>query len=135
MPPFLLHIPHANGGLMTQSNFFTHIYALVADIPPGCVMSYGQIAMLLGHPRAAKVVGAAMRLSPAQLSLPCHRVVNRLGEMAPSDVFGAQALQKQLLLAEGVPFLPNGRIDMPAATYHPSSAHMQSLLNEKGGTP
>ncbi len=121
---------------MPQPSFFALVYALVTDIPSGYVMSYGQIAMLLGRPRAAKVVGSAMRLSPDHLGLPCHRVVNRLGEMAPSDVFGAQALQKQLLISEGVPFLPSGRIDMPAATYHPTAAYLQSLLEPtEGGLP
>lgn len=102
-----------------SSAFFAQIYALVATIPPGKVMTYGQIALALGRPRAAKAVGTAMRLTPAHLALPCHRVVNAQGTLAPSDVFGAQALQRELLRSEGVHFLPNGRIDLQTCRYNP----------------
>ena len=102
-----------------SQGFFAQVYALVARIPPGTVMTYGQIALLLSRPRAAKAVGTAMRCAPPALALPCHRVVNRLGEMAPSDVFGAQALQRELLRSEGVRFLPDGRIDMAQCLWAP----------------
>ena len=104
---------------MAASPFFQRIYALVASIPPGKVMTYGQIAMALGHPRAAKAVGTAMRLAPAGRALPCHRVVNARGEMAPGDVFGAKSLQMELLRSEDVPFLPTGRIDLARCLHRP----------------
>lgn len=113
-----------------MSPFFSQIYTLVASIPPGQVMTYGQIATALGRPRAAKAVGTAMRLSPAVLSLPCHRVVNQRGTLAPPDVFGAQALQRELLRAEGVPFLPNGCIDLSRCVYSPT--HLPEFFPEGG---
>ena len=103
-----------------QPSFFEQIYALVAGIPAGRVMTYGQIALALGHPRAAKVVGSAMRLAPERLALPCHRVVNARGGLAPSDAFGASGLQRQLLLEEGVPFLRDGRIDLDRCLHAPA---------------
>ncbi len=100
-------------------NFFDEIYALVAGIPSGAVMTYGQIALVLGRPRAAKVVGSAMRLAPAHLPLPCHRVVTAQGTLAPGDAFGAPGVQRELLRGEGVPFLANGRIDLAQSVWNP----------------
>ena len=84
-----------------QISFFDKIYEIVAQIPPGRVATYGQIALLAGSPRAARQVG-----------LPCHRVVNRLGELAPEHVFGDREFQRMLLVSEGVGFLADGRIDL-----------------------
>lgn len=85
---------------------------MVAAIPPGKVMTYGQIATALGRPRASRVVGSAMRLAPAERNLPCHRVVNARGELAPTDVFGSKLLQRELLRSEGVIFLGENTINM-----------------------
>ena len=45
-------------------SFFASVYALVAQIPPGFVASYGQLARMLGAPLAARQVGWAMRRCP-----------------------------------------------------------------------
>lgn len=94
-----------------ESGFFAKIYDIVAKIPAGYVATYGQIAFLAGHPRAARQVGYAMRAAPAERNLPCHRVVNRFGEMAPEHVFGDRAIQRMLLEGEGVVFAEDGRIN------------------------
>lgn len=94
------------------ANFFQRVYEVVATIPKGKVMTYGQIARRLGGNRSGRTVGFAMRAAPEALKLPCHRVVNRLGEMAPGFVFGGAERQRRLLAKEGVVFLPDGRIDM-----------------------
>lgn len=95
-----------------SSGFFQMIYAVVAQIPIGKVATYGQIALLTGHPRAARQVGYAMHTAPRERNLPCHRVVNRLGELAPEHAFGSQEFQRMLLESEGVTFLPDGKIDL-----------------------
>jgi methylated-DNA-protein-cysteine methyltransferase-like protein len=98
--------------MSNELTFYEKIYRTVEGIPPGFVMTYGQIAMLIGHPRAARQVGGAMRNSPKDRGLPCHRVVNRLGEMAPGHIFGSEDFQRSLLTSEGVLFLPDGRVDL-----------------------
>jgi methylated-DNA-protein-cysteine methyltransferase-like protein len=98
----------------TSGEFFDAIYRIVATIPAGKVMTYGQLALLAGRPRAARIVGYAMARAPEGRSLPCHRVVNRLGKMAPGDIFGGAGVQRMLLESEGITFLPDGRIDMKA---------------------
>lgn len=94
------------------SNFFDKVYEIVARIPVGKVATYGQIAAMLGNPRGARTVGWAMQAAPEKSKLPCHRVVNRLGEMAPGDIFGGAEVQRAMLKAEGVRFNKDGRIDM-----------------------
>ena len=94
------------------SDFFARVYAIVAQIPPGCVLTYGQIAAMAGNPRAARIVGYAMNGAPEDCDLPCHRVVNREGTMAPGLIFGGADIQRARLEAEGVRFKDNGCIDL-----------------------
>lgn len=75
-------------------------------------MTYGQIAALLDHQCSARIVGYAMSAAPEQRNLPCHRVVNRFGEMAPGPIFGGAHHQRALLEKEGVVFTDQGRVDL-----------------------
>ena len=86
------------------------VYQLVAQIPQGKVATYGQLALLAGSPRASRIVGAAMFRAPA--GLPCHRVLYRDGTLCCDEAFGGKEIQRQLLEAEGVAFLPDGRVDL-----------------------
>jgi methylated-DNA-protein-cysteine methyltransferase-like protein len=103
------------------SGFFEQVYQLVEQIPSGQVATYGQIAALLGRPRAGRLVGWAMRGAPSHRNLPCHRVVNRNGTLAPEGIF-APGLQRALLEAEGVDFTADGRINLDRRLWrdHPS---------------
>ncbi len=93
-------------------NTFEKIYEVVKSIPKGKVATYGQVALLAGNPRWARVVGYALHVNPYPGIIPCHRVVNREGRVAPGFAFGGEDVQRQLLEAEGVVFEPNGRIDL-----------------------
>lgn len=95
-----------------MSEFFSGVYKLVSQIPEGSVATYGQIAAMLGNPLAARAVGDAMRRVPDYVDIPCHRVVNRKGEMSPAYVFGGSEKQREMLENEGVIFKENGCIDM-----------------------
>src|SRR5882672_10302159 len=94
-----------------RSGAFARVYALVRRIPRGRVMTYGQIATALENRMSPRAVGWAMHGSPP--GVPWQRVVNasggtstdRLPDMPPG-------LQKALLKAEGVPFRPNGTVDL-----------------------
>ena len=88
--------PAADGG------FFPRVYAAVRRIPRGKVATYGQIARLCGRPRASRAVGYALHVNPAPIEIPCHRVVNREGRLAPAFAFGGPSVQRDLLRAEGV---------------------------------
>lgn len=93
-------------------NTFEKIYEVVKSIPKGKVATYGQVAFLAGNPRWARVVGYALHVNPEPGIIPCHRVVNREGKVAPSFAFGGDDVQRQLLEAEGIVFEPDGRIDL-----------------------
>ncbi|MCL4515667.1 MAG: methylated-DNA--[protein]-cysteine S-methyltransferase [Firmicutes bacterium] len=95
-----------------MKEFFQEVYKIVARIPRGKVATYGQIAALLGNPGSARTVGWAMWEAPAHMGLPCHRVVNRLGAMAPAHTFGGEGIQRAMLEKEGVTFKPNGCVDL-----------------------
>lgn len=95
-----------------QENFYRAVYAAVRRIPAGKVATYGQIAMLAGSPRASRIVGGALHRNPEPGKTPCHRVVFRDGNLAPGFAFGGPGAQRALLEAEGVAFLPDGRVDM-----------------------
>ncbi|MBQ8144853.1 MAG: MGMT family protein [Butyricicoccus sp.] len=91
---------------------FERIYTVVRRIPRGCVATYGTVAMLAGNPRWARVVGYALHANPDPEGIPCYRVVNRDGRTSPAFAFGGEDVQRRLLEADGVPFLPNGNVDL-----------------------
>lgn len=90
-----------------SQEFCRGVYAIVREIPAGKVTTYGDIAALLGLPQCSRLVGRALKQVPQTLALPCHRVVNAAGRLAPG-----WEEQGQLLLAEGVSFRANGTVDM-----------------------
>lgn len=94
--------------------FYQQVYDIVAQVPSGKVVSYGQIARMLGRPRAAREVGRAMRLCPD--GLPWQRVVMQDGTIAGGDFAG---LRQAMLEAEGVEFLPDGRVEMNIFRWDP----------------
>ena len=91
---------------------FERIYQVVCKIPKGCVATYGQVALLAGNPRWARVVGYALHNNPAPMVIPCHRVVNREGRVAAAFAFGGGDTQRALLEAEGIEFMADGSIDL-----------------------
>lgn len=93
-------------------NFFETVYTMVSKIPCGRVATYGQIARLAGNPHASRIVGCALHTCPASRGIPCHRVVNREGRLAPADVFGGAEVQKSLLEAEGVSVNGKGCVEL-----------------------
>ena len=91
---------------------FSRIYEAVKLIPRGRVATYGQVARLAGMPRGARVVGYALHANPDPDAVPCYRVVNRFGEVSAAFAFGGGNRQRLLLEADGVAFLPDGRVDL-----------------------
>ena len=87
---------------MKTDSFYDKIYAAVCEIPRGRVATYGQVAAMAGNGGAARAVGNALHRNPAPGLIPCHRVVNAQGRLAPRFAFGGDAEQQRLLEAEGV---------------------------------
>lgn len=91
---------------------FERIYEVVKSIPEGKVATYGQVAVLAGNPRWARVVGYALHCNPEPGVIPCHRVVNREGRVSPAFAFGGENIQIDLLKKEGIVFEEDGTIDL-----------------------
>ena len=91
-------------------NFFEKVYQVVKAIPLGKVMTYGQIAEVLGNKKMSRQVGWALHVNPAPGIIPCHRVVNRFGEVSSAFAFGGGNRQKELLEKEGIIFDKKGRV-------------------------
>ena len=90
---------------------FDRIYAAVKLIPRGQVATYGQVAAAAGNPRLARVVGYALHANPEPGVIPCHRIVNADGRLAPGFAFGGVRAQQELLEAEGVEVV-EGHVDL-----------------------
>ncbi len=92
--------------------FRERVLALVRQIPPGRVATYGQLALLAGRPRSARHVGAMLRgLKDDDGAVPWHRVVNAEGKLSTYKV-GLGESQQALLETEGVHFDAEKRCDL-----------------------
>ena len=101
-------------------SFHRLVCRLVRRVPRGRVVTYGQVAALLGHPRAARAVGQVLRALPAAASsaVPWHRVVNSAGSISPRGILWAD-LQRRRLEAEGIRFDRRGRMDLERLRWEP----------------
>ena len=98
-------------------NSYARIYAVVRAIPRGKVATYGQVARLAGNQRWSRVVGYALHVNPDPEGIPCYRVVDRMGRTSKAFAFGGSDVQRALLEADGVQFLPDGRVDLAACQW------------------
>ena len=98
--------------LPTESTFRERVLALVAQIPPGRVTTYGQLALLAGQPGAARQAGYVMNaLMDGDSGVPWQRVINAQGRVSTHKL-GFGDLQEGLLRAEGIAFDAAGRCDL-----------------------
>ena len=88
------------------------VYEFLARIPRGKVATYGQIAAYLGNKKLARVVGNILHSNPDPDRFPCHRVVNRKGQVSENFAFGGATAQRALLEWEGVVFEGDGTVDL-----------------------
>lgn len=121
-------------GQPAEATFRERVLALLARIPPGRVATYGQLALLAGHPRAARQVGVMLRGLGAgdAEALPWFRVINAQGRLSTYKV-GAGELQRALLEAEGVRFDAAGRCELARYRFDPSGSSGATLTDAAGG--
>lgn len=94
------------------------IKRVIRRIPRGRVASYGQIAALSGHPRAARTVVWILHSSSGKARLPWHRVINSRGTISLRPGCGCEE-QRARLTAEGVGFDSAGRVDLRRHGWRP----------------
>lgn len=93
------------------TTFQSRVYATVRLIPPGFVVSYGEVAALVGRPRSARAVGGALARTPESLELPWWRVVSSRGMISTPKIHHTAHVQRALLEDEGIAFSPRGHLD------------------------
>lgn len=93
-----------------KKGFFEKVYQVTKRIPLGKVATYGQIAVMVGKPGAARAVGQALHKNPYAPVVPCHRVVASNGHLHGF----AQGLTRKraMLKKEGVKFKDELHVDL-----------------------
>jgi AraC family transcriptional regulator, regulatory protein of adaptative response / methylated-DNA-[protein]-cysteine methyltransferase len=92
------------------TNFQIKVWEAILRIPPGYVLSYGDIARQIGQPGAAQAVGQALGRNPIAYIIPCHRVIRRLGIMGyyhwgsarKKAMLGWEAAQRDAVRADSI---------------------------------
>jgi methylated-DNA-protein-cysteine methyltransferase-like protein len=118
-----MKIPHSiNETAMNQnSDFYNRVYDIVRIIPRGKVTTYGIIAGFLGAKSSSRLVGWALNAVMDRVDIPCHRVVNRLGELSGKMHFDHPNQMKDRLLAEDVSFIGEA-VDLSKHLWKPQDA-------------
>lgn len=93
------------------------VYEVLKTVPKGKVVTYGQIASLLGNRHLSRAVGNILHKNPDPETIPCHRVVNRRGELSNAYAFGGREAQRARLEEEGIVFESDGTVDLEKYGY------------------
>ena len=110
-----------------MKTFYEQVYDIVVKIPAGRVTTYGDIAKMLGRPRAARFVGYAMNASCETDNLPWHRVTFADGRTWDGQW---ERVQRDLLTAEGVGFTADGHIDVKKYRWCPENPNASVDLRD-----
>lgn len=82
--------------LVRGTNFQIRVWEALVRIPPGCVLSYGDVAAGFGAAGAARAVGSAVARNPVAFLIPCHRVIRKTGAFGD---YRWGAVRKKAILA------------------------------------
>lgn len=97
---------------MIKSNFKQGVIKVVRGIPKGKVVSYGQVAIYLGIPRAARQVGWTLNRLDKEIEIPWWRVINNTGRITIKGSIYTPEDQKERLVSEGVEVGKDYEIDI-----------------------
>jgi len=103
-----------------KTDFFHRVYEAVRRIPHGKVTTYGAIAELLGMKSSARMIGWALNGVSLRdrTDIPCHRVVNRNGDLSGRMHFETPFVMRERLESEGIGFVGD-RVDMSVHLWKP----------------
>ena len=86
--------------------FQVRVWRALLQVEPGTLVSYKQLAAVLGLPNAARAVGSAIRKNPLAYLIPCHRVIRETGVVGQYR-WGGSARKRALLTWESSPYIAN----------------------------
>lgn len=99
--------------------FYEQVYDFVRAIPRGRVVTYGQVALELGSPAAARAVGYALYGLSSTTDIPWWRVVNASGGISLRSRGAAADIQRRRLEAEGIRFNLEGTLALREYRWFP----------------
>ena len=104
--------------MTTLKSYSEKVYKVVSEIPKGKVTTYGAIGRMVEI--SPRLVGQILHNNPYPIEkVPCHRVVNAVGRLAPAYAFGGAEKQRERLLAEGVS-MNDGKVDLSKSLWQPT---------------
>ena len=103
-----------------ETGYRERVYRLIRQIPRGRVMTYGQIASILGEGYTARTVGYVMHRADAE-KVPWQRVINSKGSCSTAKMTLPVNLQQEMLEAEGIAFDKKGRCDLNKVIWFPEA--------------
>jgi methylated-DNA-protein-cysteine methyltransferase-like protein len=109
--------PYMKKNLNPDRTYRSRVYRIVRRIPRGRVMTYGEIAYILGEGYTPRTVGFVMH--GAGDNTPWHRVINSQGSCSTGRVVLPSDKQQRMLEAEGIQFDAKGRCDLETYLWHP----------------
>jgi len=107
-----------NNEPVNEQKYRVRVYGIVNQIPIGRVMTYGQIAEILGEGYTPRTVGYTMHAADTE-NVPWQRVINSQGACSTGRITVPVNLQQQILEAEGVKFNEKGRCDLNVYRWSP----------------
>ncbi len=102
---------------VNDKTYRERVYGIVRQIPVGRVMTYGQIAGVLGEGYTARTVGYVMH--GADDDVPWHRVINSQGKCSTGRLTIPMNLQQEVLESEGIEFSASGKCDLSSLLWYP----------------
>lgn len=103
-----------------MTDFTKRVITIIQGIPPGHVMSYGQVAAAAGSPRGARQVVRILHSMSSKYDLPWHRIINAQGSIsAPKEAQEKASIQRKLLESEGVRFNITEKVDFSIVRWFP----------------
>jgi methylated-DNA-protein-cysteine methyltransferase-like protein len=115
-----LKTPANDPAITNEPGYNERVFEIVRRIPAGHVMTYGQLAEILGEGYTARTVGFVM--NKADESVPWHRVINAQGACSTGRILLPLNKQQRMLEAEGVEFNARDRCDLGRYRWTPEEA-------------
>ena len=103
---------------VNEKNYRERVYEIVREIPVGKVMTYGQIAEILGEGYTPRTIGYVMHAADTE-NVPWQRVINSQGACSTGKMTLPVNLQQKMLEDEGVKFDTKGRCDLKIYLWSP----------------
>lgn len=123
-------VTEASRAEQETNGYRERVYEIVRRIPSGRIMTYGQIAEMLGEGYTARTIGYTMHAADEE-TVPWQRVINSQGACSTGRVVLPPDKQQRMLEAEGIEFNARGRCDLGRYRWTPDEAEYPNSPDEE----